>query len=208
MGFARGIRCSERCLAFALLIGLSSCTISTAAYPVFEKGGIEARGADTQGVFRQAPHGDETFSVLGTNLFARRNSVIPGFCIQLTPSAAPTPIDALTAEFVSRWLTRWVPTAADRARGVSERLYPEQEVFAGSSCVLAFDTRDGKLRWITVGEVDPSALPSASVGPRIGPRSCDHLYALPLSRAQLVEVFGEPEWEGWRRGPENLLILF
>jgi hypothetical protein len=55
--------------------------------------------------------------------------------------------------------------------------------------------------------------PGAAGGPRIGPASCTALHALPLRRAELVELFGAADWEGWTRGEgsdaaANLLILF
>ncbi len=191
------------------LLALAGCTFSTLAYPVFQKSGMEARGPERIGVLRRAPRGDETYTALGRSPFEARRALpaIPNFCIQLLPAAPPMATDALTPEFASHWLARWSPSAEDRARGVTEGMYPGQAVFTGNGCILAFDQRTARLAWILIGETDLGALPPAEMAPRVGPADCGHLYAFPLGRAQLLEILGEPEWEGWTRGPENLGIL-
>jgi hypothetical protein len=168
----------------AALLGLAGCYASSEAHPVFEKDGMRAEGPNATGVFTDAIRGDETFLGMSNDMFRRRPRPLPRFCVQLSPEAPPTTTDALTRDFVARWLPHKVLKPEEGAL-----IHRDHDVFMA----------DGLL----VG-TPQSAVADAA---RVGPPSCSPLYAFPLTRAQLIEVLGEPDYEGWQRGEGNLLLL-
>ena len=197
--------------ALSSAIALSACFASSLAYPAFEKQGVVATGAYAEGVVRASLHGDEQFLVLqgfdDVDLLGRPRERPPlDFCVRLTPEAPPTRTGALTPELAARWIAPWVPTPDEIRRGLGDA-FRGQRVFSGPGVFLAFDAESRRLRTLLIGHGDPSALPAPESAPRAGPPDCSRLYAPPFSRAQLVDILGEPDWEGWRRDVENMLPI-
>jgi len=190
-------------VALTSAIALGACLAYSLAYPAFEKQGVVATGAYAEGVVRSSLRGDEQFLVLqgfdDVDLLGRPRKRPPlDFCVRLTPAAPPTQTGALTPEVAARWIASWVPTPDEIRRGLGD-FFRGQRVFSGPGVFLAFDAESGRLRTLLIGHGDPSALPAPESAPRAGPSDCSRLYAPPFSRAQLVDILGEPDWEGWRR---------
>lgn len=188
----------RRPLAALGLIMLGGCYFSTEAHPVFEKDGMRAEGANAVGVLSGSARGDETYLGMSNDMFRRRPRPLPRFCIRLTPAAPPVTTDVLTLDFVSRWLTR-----KDLAPEEGAWLHRDHTVFAGRGIQVVFRAGTSELVGLLVG-TPPTGESEASVGPS----SCERLHVFPLSRGELVDVLGEPDYEGWQRSEGNLLLTF
>ncbi len=191
-------RIARTIAAAAALLLLGGCYFSTEAHPVFEKDGMRAEGANAVGVLSGAARGDEIYLGMSNDLFRRHPRPLPRFCIQLTPEAPKVTTDALTLDFVSRWLTRKHLAPEEGAF-----LHREHKVYAGSGVQVVFRAGTSELVGVVIGRTE-----SGADGARVGPAGCTRLHAFPMSRAELVDVLGEPDYEGRQRSEGNLLLTF
>jgi hypothetical protein len=181
-----------------VLLAAGGCSFSSEAHPVFEKDGMRAEGPTAVGILFESIRGDETFLGMSNDMFRRRPRPLPRFCVQLAPQAPPVTTDALTLEFGSRWL---VPKVLAPEEGAW--LHREHTIFAGRGIWVVFRSGTNELVGLSVGTPREGA-PQA----RVGPPSCARLHAFPLTRAELVDVLGTPDYEGWQRSEGNLLLTF
>lgn len=150
-----------------------------------EKGALVGYGSD---------QGQPGYDSLSIDFERRPGKPVPLFCVRLSPQAPPMRSDALTEAQVARYLPKfqipgyWPETWKQRAR--------QQQAYEGNGYYLAF--QQGVLKRLSLGvrQSDPTQPVTRPVTPaRIGPPSCEPLYALPITSAQFGEIFGEPDRE-------------
>jgi len=159
---------------------LSACAANTAR---IEKGALVGYGTVADG---------PSFDSLGMDVERHGEKGIPVFCVQLSEDAGPSRSDALTREYVERylppfqWPRYWPDIWREKARAY--------EQFEGNGYFITF--REGRLASIYLGvrESDPvNPVTRPTTPARVGPADCGHLYSLPITREQFVEIFGPPD---------------
>ena len=133
-----------------------------------------------------------TYSMLSLDIERHGKKALPVFCVQLSEAAEPVRSDRLTPEYVARylppfqWPSYWPEIWREKARAY--------EQFEGNGYFISF--RSGRLALISldVRETDPeNPKPRPTTPARVGHADCGHLYSLPITREQFVEIFGPPD---------------
>lgn len=174
----------------------SICIISTLCFcflaacssvPRLEKEGIVAYGFQ---------NGSPRYDNISIKIENTPGKIVPLFCVQLSPSADPLRSDQLTELTVSKYLQEfeipkyWPQTWKLKAL--------ENQDFVGNGFYLSF--KNGTLQFLGMGtrQQDPDEPITKPVSPaKVGPADCQSIFTLPITREQFVEIFGQPDREGF-----------
>ncbi|UZD65753.1 hypothetical protein [Marinobacter sp. AN1] len=165
-----------------ILVSLLLATLLTGCANVsrFEKGPLVAHGEEIDG------SGEPLYYVVGIDLGKAGDSRPLEALLRLSPDSPPVSIGALRPQQVARYLPPFVPPPQwpDSWKQKSR----ENDAYTGGGFHIVF--REGRL--LSVGICSHCA--GQREEPVVGTPDGQHWYALPLTRQQVIDVFGHPDW--------------